>query len=159
MIILQLTYDGSHKIQMTIRPSTPQDLPAIHGLILELAAFENGLDRVHNTLAQMEAEQDCFQCLVAEDKSGTVVGMALFYPVYYTWIGKTMYLDDLYVQSAYRGQGLGMQLLEGVFAAARAAGCKHVRWQVLDWNTPAIALYERIGARLDGEWINCMYSL
>jgi GNAT superfamily N-acetyltransferase len=144
---------------MLIRQSTPADLPAIHGLVLELAAFENGLDRVRNTLAQMQAEQDCFQCLVAENEAGTVVGMALFYPVYYTWVGKTMYLDDLYVQPHYRGQGLGMRLLEGVFEAGRAAGCKNVRWQVLDWNTPAITLYERIGARLDAEWVNCMYAL
>jgi diamine N-acetyltransferase len=151
--------DLNFRSDMLIRPSTPQDLPAIHGLILELAAFENGLDRVHNTLAQMEAEQDCFQCLVAESPAGVVVGMALYYPVYYTWVGKTMYLDDLYVQPDFRGQGLGMRLLEGVFEAGRAAGCKQVRWQVLDWNAPAIQLYEGIGAQLDGEWINCLYRL
>jgi GNAT superfamily N-acetyltransferase len=144
---------------MQIRIANPSDLPAIHGLILELAAFENGLDRVSNSLAQMQAEQDCFQCLVAETTDGEIVGMALYYPAYYTWIGKTMYLDDLYVQPAYRGQGLGMQLLQGVFDAAKAASCKHVRWQVIDWNAAAIALYERIGARLDPEWVNCLYKL
>lgn len=141
-----------------IRTATEADFEAILGLIKELAAFEKASEQVINTVEQMKAEQDLFSCFVVEAEDGSIIGMALYYLVYYTWVGKSLYLDDLYVQQTYRGQGIGTKLLNQLFAVAQKEGCKRVRWQVLDWNEPAIALYKKAGATIDGAWCNCDFD-
>ena len=141
-----------------IRTAKEEDFEAILGLIKELALFENAPEKVLNTVEQMKAEQDFFHCFVVETEAQEIVGMALYYFVYYTWVGKSMYLDDLYVKQAFRGQGIGSELLEKLFEVARKENCKRVRWQVLDWNEPAIALYEKCGAEIDKEWYNCDFD-
>jgi GNAT superfamily N-acetyltransferase len=103
----------------------------------------------------MKAEQDFFKALVAETDSGEIIGFALYYFVYYTWVGKSLYLDDLYVKEAYRGHKIGSALLKQVIQFGKDNNCKRIRWQVLDWNKPAIEFYKKLGARLDDEWINC----
>lgn len=143
---------------INIRPATEKDFPAILGMINELAIFEKAPEKVTNSVKQMIEEQDCFKCLVAENEDGDVVAMALFYFAYYTWVGKSIYLDDLYVKESYRGQKIGSQLLNAVFEVAREAKCKRVRWQVLNWNTPAIELYKKAGADIDDEWSNCDFD-
>lgn len=139
----------------SIRKATEDDFESILGLIKELAIFENAVEQVTNTVEQMKAEQDLFSCFVVEQEDGKIIGMALYYFVYYTWVGKSLYLDDLYVQQAYRGQGIGSKLLNKLFEVAQQQNCQRVRWQVLDWNKPAIALYKKSGATIDGEWCNC----
>ncbi|MFK7797537.1 MAG: N-acetyltransferase family protein [Aureispira sp.] len=141
-----------------IRTATPNDFEAILALIKELAAFENASEQVINTVEQMKAEQELFSCFVVEQEDGTIIGMALYYLVYYTWVGKSLYLDDLYIQEAYRGQGIGSALLGELFKVAKQENCKRVRWQVLDWNEPAIHFYKKIGATIDGEWCNCDFD-
>jgi len=138
-----------------IRPATAKDFPAILGLIKELALFEKAPEKVTNTVAQMQAEQDWFRALVAENNEGDIVGFALYYFVYYTWVGKSLYLDDLYVKEAYSGQKIGSALLDKVIQFGKDNNCKRIRWQVLEWNTPAIDFYKKLGANLDGEWLNC----
>ncbi len=138
-----------------IRPATEQDFEAILGLIKELALFEKAPEKVTNTVEQMKAEQDYFQALVAEKPDGEIIGFALFYFVYYTWVGKSLYLDDLYVKEAYRGQKIGSKLLDKVIETGRENNCKRIRWQVLNWNKPAIDFYKKLGADLDDEWLNC----
>ncbi len=138
-----------------IRPATEQDFEAILGLIKELALFEKAPEKVTNTVEQMKAEQDYFQALVAEKTDGEIIGFALFYFVYYTWVGKSLYLDDLYVKEAYRGQKIGSKLLYKVIETGRENNCKRIRWQVLNWNKPAIDFYKKLGADLDDEWLNC----
>jgi len=138
-----------------IRPAIEKDFKAILNLIKELALFEKAPEKVTNTLKQMKEEKDFFQAWVAEKEDGEIIGMALFYYVYYTWVGKSMYLDDLYVKEAYRGHKIGSALLDKVLEIARENNCKRVRWQVLEWNKPAKDFYEKLGANLDGEWINC----
>lgn len=142
----------------TIRRAEEKDFEAVLDLIKELAAFENAAEKVLNTVEQMKAEQDLFQCWVAETSDKEIVGMALFYWVYYTWVGKSLYLDDLCVKQQCRGQGIGSALLKKIFEVARENNCKRVRWQVLNWNDPAIELYTKCGAELDDEWINCDFD-
>jgi len=142
-------------INYTIRPATENDFEAILALIKELALFEKAPEKVTNTVAQMKAEKDFFQAWVAEKNDGEIIGMALFYDVYYTWVGRSLYLDDLYVKEKYRGSGVGKKLLDKVIEIGKQNNCKRIRWQVLDWNTPAMEFYQKIGANLDGEWINC----
>jgi len=142
-------------INYIIRPATENDFEAILGLIKELALFEKAPEKVTNTVAQMKIEKDFFQAWVAEKSDGEIVGMALFYDVYYTWVGRSLYLDDLYVKEKYRGSGIGKKLLDKVIEIGQQNNCKRIRWQVLDWNTPEIEFYKKIGENLDGEWINC----
>ncbi len=142
-------------INYHIRPATEQDFEAVLGLIKELALFEKAPKKVTNTVAQMKAEQNYFQAFVAEKLDGEIIGFALFYFVYYTWVGKSLYLDDLYVKEVYRGHKIGSKLLDKVIEIGRENNCKRIRWQVLNWNQPAIDFYKKLGADLDDEWINC----
>ena len=142
-------------MSIKIRKATKRDYPVILDLIKELALFEKAPQKVTNTVEQMEQEEEFFKAIVAEKPDGEVVGMALFYYVYYTWVGKSLYLDDLVVREKYRGQKIGTQLLEEVINVAKKSNCKRVRWQVLDWNEKAIEFYKSYGAQLDGEWLNC----
>lgn len=145
-------------MNFTIREANETDFPAILELIKELAEFEKAPEKVTNTVGQMLDEKELFRCFIAERESGEVVGMALYFIAYYTWVGKSLYLDDLYVKKTYRQHKIGSALLAKVFEAARAAYCKRVRWQVLRWNEPAIRFYEKAGALIDGEWLNCDYD-
>lgn len=138
-----------------IRPYQKQDLPAILELIKELALFEKAPEKVTNTVTLMEQEMDYFECYVAESTDGEILGMALYYFVYYTWVGKSLYLDDIVVKSSRRGNGIGTQLLEAVLETGKKAACKRIRWQVLNWNQPALDFYKKYGCTFDEEWVNC----
>ncbi len=99
-------------MDIKIRKATENDFPAIFGLITELAEYEESLDKVSNSLELMYEQKDYFNCYVAETEKEEIVGMALYYFSYYTWVGKTLYLDDLYVKEAWRGNGLGTRLMD-----------------------------------------------
>lgn len=141
-----------------IRQATENDFPSILSLIKELAEFEKAPEKVTNTLEQMKEEKDLFRCFVAETNDGEIAGMALYFFAYYTWVGKSLYLDDIYVRESYRKQKIGTELLKKVFEVARKENCKRVRWQVLNWNKPAIQMYEKAGAEIDDEWLNCSFD-
>lgn len=141
-----------------IRPATPADYPAIHELLKEFAIFQQTPERMRITLEEMAAQQDLFQALVAVE-GDRIVGYACYFWAYYSWSGKALYLDDLYVQPAFRGHGLGSALLRSVIGLARGAGCKKVRWQVSKWNTAAIGLYRGFGAVIDDVELNCDLEL
>lgn len=141
-------------MEIVIRKATDDDIPAIFGLIQELAIYENGLDKVKNSVDQMYAEKDFFNCYVAEDK-GEIIGMSLYYFVYYTWVGKALYLDDLFVKEAYRGKKIGSKLMEKMMEVAREEKCHRLRLQVLNWNSSAIEFYKKSGFNIDEDWHNC----
>ena len=65
-----------------------------------------------------------------------------------------LYLEDLIVTEAARRGGFGRLLFEAVVAEARRTGAQRLKWQVLDWNEPAIAFYQKLGAELDAKWLN-----
>lgn len=144
---------------MIIREATEDDFPEILGLIKELAEFEKAPEKVTNSVEQMKKEKDLFRCFVAEAPSGEIAGMALYFIAYYTWVGKSLYLDDIYVKTSFRRLRLGSALLNKIFEVARQEDCKRVRWQVLNWNSNAIELYRKGGATLDGEWLNCDFDV
>jgi len=141
-----------------IRKAKEEDFPAILSLIKMLAEFEKAPEKVTNSVEQMKQEKEHFQCFIAETDTREIVGMALFYFVYYTWVGKSLYLDDIYVKESFRKQKIGTDLLRKVFEIARAENCKRVRWQVLNWNKPAIEMYKKCGAEIDDEWLNCSFD-
>jgi GNAT superfamily N-acetyltransferase len=141
-----------------IRKGKKEDLPEVLALIRELALFEKAPEQVTNTLAAMESDgfsnHPVFGFHVAT-LNGKVVGMALYFIKYSTWKGKGLYLDDLVVTEQHRGKGIGTQLFNAYIAEARKVNANQVHWQVLDWNTPAISLYKKIGASLETEWLDC----
>jgi GNAT superfamily N-acetyltransferase len=142
---------------LQIRKGTKSDLPQAMELIKELALYEKAPDEVDNSIERMEAdgfgEKPVFEFFVAEDE--TIKGIAVYYFRYSTWKGKSLYLEDLVVRESERGHGIGKKLLDAIVMEARATDSRQVNWQVLDWNEPAIRFYKKLGAELDGEWINC----
>ena len=143
---------------LIIRKATRVDLPAVMDLIRELALFEKAPEQVTNTVASMEhdgfGEHPVFGLQVAE-LDGIVVGMALYFVKYSTWKGKGLYLDDLVVTATHRGKGIGSKLFDAYLQEAKSSGAKQAHWQVLDWNTPAIRLYEKLKASIEAEWLDC----
>ena len=142
---------------MTLRPATPADAATVHGLILELAAYEKMADDVVATEADTRAALagdagPRLQVVLAEE-DGAAVGFALFFPIYSTFRGNWgMYLEDLYVRPEHRGKGIGYALLQRVAQEAVQAGAHRLDWVVLDWNRLAIDFYERLGARPLSDW-------
>jgi GNAT superfamily N-acetyltransferase len=130
-------------------------MPRVLDLIKELAAFENEPAAVELTLEDLLnhgfGKLAKFHCFVA-DENQEVVGLALIYERYSTWKGPVLHLEDLIVQEAYRGQGIGSMLLNRVVEHARSTGVKRLGWEVLDWNVDAIAFYEAKGASILKEW-------
>ena len=139
-----------------ITPATPADVPVILAFIRELAEYEKLLDRVtaterllHETLfgARRYAE-----VLVAR-LDGKPVGYALFFHNYSTFLARPgIYLEDVYVQPAVRGRGVGKALLREVARVALERDCGRLEWSVLDWNKPSIDFYRSLGAAPMDEW-------
>ncbi len=142
-------------MSIQIRKATQDDIPAIHDLVRELAIYEKA--EAEFIASQEEYRRDfaegVFRCQVAES-DGEVVGMALYYMTYSTWKGRMMYLEDFVVKEAFRQKGIGQMLFDAFLAAAKKEGCRLVKWQVLDWNTPAVAFYEKNRAIIEKEWWN-----
>jgi GNAT superfamily N-acetyltransferase len=143
----------------TLRPAAPADCPAIVGLIRELAAFEQLEHLVVVTPAALEPHlfgpRPAAECLVAE-VDGHIVAFALFFTNFSTFLGQPgLYLEDLYVQPAHRGTGLGKALLRQLGALAVERGCGRFEWSVLDWNENAIRFYEQMGATVMPDWRIC----
>ncbi|MCJ8166166.1 GNAT family N-acetyltransferase [Pontibacter sp. E15-1] len=145
-------------MEVAIRKGIIDDLPQVYALIQELADFERAPQEVTNTLEDMErdgfGENPIFKFFVAESADG-IMGIALYYIAYSTWKGRMLFLEDLVVTERMRRAGIGRKLFRAVAHEAKVLGAKRFKWQVLEWNEPAIAFYKKIGANLDGEWINC----
>lgn len=138
-------------MKVIIRKATEKDFLAILSLIKELADFEKSPEKVTNSIEQMRSEKDFFQCYVAESDNKEVVGMAVFFFTYSTWVGKSLYLDDLYIKEAYRGKKIGTKLLKKIFEIAKKENCKRVSCLVSTWNSPAVEMYKKCGAEIDNE--------
>lgn len=132
-----------------IRPATINDAELLSAMIREFAEFTHDLD--HVTIQPKDLARDGFganpqfRALIAE-WSGEPAGYALFFGYYSTWVGRALFLEDLFVRQAFRGQGVGKKLLATVARIALDESCQRMRWEVLDWNKPAIAMYKALGA-------------
>lgn len=141
-----------------IRVATKEDAPIILDLIRELALFERAPEEVTNTVEEIERDgfegNPAFWCLLAE-YDGEVAGMSLYYIRYSTWKGRILYLEDIIVREKFRGKQIGSKLLKRTLEEAVRLGVNGTRWQVLDWNEPAIEFYKKYHCSFDGEWVNC----
>lgn len=150
-----------------IRPARPEDVDEIHLLVCELAEFEKLRHAVVSTPADFHealfGDHPRLEALVAEapeGESGGLAGTALFYPTFSTFTGKPgLWLEDVYVRPAFRGQGLGRAFLDRFLALARRRGCARAEWSVLDWNEHAIRFYETLGAEVMPDWRIARVSL
>jgi GNAT superfamily N-acetyltransferase len=143
----------------TLRQARPEDATAIVGLITELAAFEKLEHLVVVTPESLKPHlfgpRPVAEAVVGE-VDGRVVAFALFFTNFSTFLGQPgLYLEDLYVQPAHRGTGLGKALLKHLGALAVARGCGRFEWSVLDWNQRAIDFYEAMGATVMPDWRIC----
>ncbi|MEG9550373.1 GNAT family N-acetyltransferase [Streptomyces baarnensis] len=142
-----------------IRTATPEDIPALHALVRELAAYEKALDEVVASEEQLRralfGDRPAVYAHVAtaDDDIGEVIGFALWFLNFSTWRGvHGIYLEDLYVRPERRGGGHGKALLAELARICVERGYERLEWSVLDWNAPSIAFYESLGARPQDEW-------
>jgi GNAT superfamily N-acetyltransferase len=140
----------------TIRPAQASDCGLVLAFIRELAEYEKLLDRVQATEAKIReglfGARPYAEAIIGEI-DGAPCGFALYFHNYSTFLAQPgMYLEDLYVRPAARGHGMGLALIAHLAKLALARGCGRLDWAVLDWNTPAIEFYQRIGAVAQADW-------
>ena len=141
---------------LIIRDAVEQDVPLILSFIRELAVYEKMLDDVVATEDGLKehlfGERRVAEVLIAEWE-GAPVAFALFFHNFSTFLGRPgIYLEDLYVKPEMRGKGIGKAMLSHIANTAKKRGCGRFEWSVLDWNAPAIAFYERLGATVMPDW-------
>jgi GNAT superfamily N-acetyltransferase len=148
---------------LQIRPAIPGDEHALFELVKLLARYARSeLAVTGNAEAlgrHLFGERPAVEALLAEE--GThAVGFALFFGTYSTFLTRPgIHLEDLFVRESHRGRGLGRALLAEVRRIAEERGVGRLEWNVLDWNAPAIAFYERAGATLLPDWRLCRIEL
>jgi GNAT superfamily N-acetyltransferase len=139
-----------------IRPAKAGDADELFRLIGELAEYEKLTHMVVGSPAMLRealfgARPSC-EALMAEH-GGRTVGFALFFTTFSTFLCKPgLYLEDLFVEPAHRGAGIGKALLRALAVLAMERDCGRFEWRVLDWNTPSIKFYESLGAQILPEW-------
>jgi GNAT superfamily N-acetyltransferase len=143
-------------LSFTLRDATEADLPDIVRLVRALAAYENLLHEAVGTEADFRAAlfgaHPSVFCTLAEAE-GKRVGLAIWFLNFSTFTGRHgIYLEDIFVEPEYRGQGIGAAFFRHLAAICVARGLPRMQWQVLDWNEPAIRFYRKIGARGMDEW-------
>ena len=126
-------------------------------LIRGLAEYERLVHQMEATAGRIRrhgfGRRRYFEALVCR-RGRTPIGLALYYFTYSTFLGRpTLYLEDLFVLPAERGNGAGRALLRALAKIAVRRGCGRMEWAVLDWNTPSIRFYQKLGATLRREWI------
>lgn len=144
----------------TLRPATPADSATLYRLISALAEYEKLTHLVEATPEKIEqalfGERPHAEAVIAEVEGGQAVGFALFFHNFSTFLAKPgLYLEDLFVEPAWRGHGIGKALLRHLAALAVARGCGRFEWSVLDWNQPSIDFYEAMGADVMPDWRIC----
>lgn len=140
----------------SIRAAAPSDAREIVRLIRELAEYEKlahmAVGTEEKLAKQLFGQRPAAEALIAEYQ-GRAVGFALFFTTFSTFLCQPgLYLEDLFVEPAQRGHGIGKALLQRLAALAVERECGRLEWRVLDWNEPSIKFYESLGAKLMPEW-------
>jgi GNAT superfamily N-acetyltransferase len=143
----------------SLRSAEPHDVGALVRLIRGLAEFEKLTHLLEVTPEKLALHlfgaRPVVEAVVAE-RAGRVVAFALFFTNFSTFLAQPgLYLEDLFVEPAERGQGIGQALLEHLARLAASRGCGRFEWSVLDWNEGAIRFYQRMGATVMPDWRIC----
>lgn len=140
--------------KFSISVALPNDLPTIEELICELAEYEkltNQLDIDSEALAYWLFEKKTAEVLLI--KTDIPIGFVLFFYNFSTFLGKSgIYIEDFYIKPEYRNLGIGTKVLKQVAAIAKERNCGRVEWSCLDWNTPSILFYKKMGAIPLDDW-------
>lgn len=145
------------KKNIIIRAADVNDMPAIHALVHELAVFERAPEAHTATIEDYvrDFNERIFESHIAVDTdTNAIVGMIFYYMSYSTWKGRMLYLEDFVVTESYRQYGVGQMLFDTYLKVAQEKECRLVKWQVLDWNEPAIKFYQKNKAIIETEWYN-----
>lgn len=139
-----------------VRKANENDLEGILGLVKDLAEYEKAPESVTANLEsyKINFKKGIFDAIVADTGDGQIIGMTLYYMAWSTWKGKMLYLEDFVVKENVRGHGVGKLLFDALIAEAKRLDCVMMKWQVLDWNIPAIRFYEKYDTVFDKEWWN-----
>lgn len=139
----------------SFRSAECRDVPLILRYIRELARYEKLEEEVVATEEILEEwlfDKEKAEVIFAVVE-GKEVGFALFFHNFSTFLGRAgIYLEDLYVEPAHRGQGIGTALFRELARIAVARGCGRLEWWCLDWNTPSIDFYRSLGAEAMDDW-------
>jgi len=149
-------------MSLMIRRARPDEAGLVLSLVRELAEYEKLLHEVDATEADIEValfgESPRLFCAIAEWQ-GEPAGFAVWFISFSTFSGRSgIYLEDLFVRPALRGNGIGKALLAYLAKECVANGWSRLQWSVLDWNAPSIAFYKSLGAVLMDEWTVCRIS-
>ena len=142
-------------MNVSVRPGTEADLPAIHRLVGELADYVGESAAFTATLEDYRSDLEAgfFRTLVAQE-GDKIIGMTLYYFVYSTWKGRMIYLEDFVIAPAYRRRGVGQQLWDALKEKGRERRCKLLKWQVVDSNSEAMKFYLAQDATIEQNWYN-----
>ena len=146
---------------LVIRNATAADATLIVDMIRELADFEHELEQVDATPQDLQRDgfgaDPRFFASVAEWNSQPAA-YALYFFTYSTWAGRPcLFVEDLFVRAQFRGKGIGKALLQRMAVIAHEQNCYGMRWEVLNWNAPAIDFYRSLGAKVQNEWLPVLF--
>lgn len=151
---------------VTIRKAKEADSDKIWTLMKELAIFEKYIDTFAITTeivkeSGFSKNPPDFYCIVAEDEDKeTIAGMLVYYFLPYSAQNRpAIYMKELYVDTAYRGQKIGEQLMSALKEEAKFKNCGQIKWTVAPWNEAGIKFYERLGANQNNDWLNFEINL
>jgi GNAT superfamily N-acetyltransferase len=148
--------------KIIIRRATKEDIGLVRDLVMELAIFERAPEEVTSSLDDYIQEGFSDNPLFTANLiylNDKLAGFSLWYYRFSTWKGRRFYLEDLYIKEAYRGKGLGKNLINEAIEEAKRMKCTGMMWQVLDWNQPAIDFYNTLGVKMDAGWLNVHLDL
>lgn len=142
---------------LQIRPGTARDVPTIISLIRELAKYERLDEQIRLDARKLRqhgfGRRRYFRSLICT-RAGHTIGYAVYFFAYSTFsCGPVLFIEDIFVLPEERGKGAGNAMMKELARIAVREGCEQMEWLVLDWNTPSIKFYERLGARLDKTWV------
>lgn len=142
--------------QITFKTTTEKDIPVILDFIKQIAAYEKMLDKVvatEESLKESIFDNNRAEALLIESNN-KVIGYIVYFFNYSTFVGREgLYIEDLYIKSEYRGQGIGKKCFEFLINIAKEHKCERVEWTCLDWNKPSLEFYKSIGAKQMNQWI------
>ncbi len=143
-------------MSISLRLAQPADVPLIFKFIQGLAEYERLADSVvasESLLAETLFGDRPYAEVIIAEWAGAPAGFALFFHNYSTFLARPgIYLEDLFVDPAHRGRGIGKALLVRLAQLAVERNCGRLEWSVLDWNEPAIGFYRSLGAIAMDEW-------
>lgn len=141
---------------ISIRKADIADMAAVHQLVREHAIYEKAEDQLLTTdeIYRHDFKRGLFECIVACNDENTVLGTCIFYQTYSTWKGKMMWLEDFVVTEKARGQGIGALLFEWLIAESKNRKASLLKWQIIDWNDPALNFYSKYNYIKEDNWLN-----